>query len=207
MTLLGVDTRVLYTALLALVAVERLLELRLAGRNFERARAAGGLEAGAGHYPAMVALHTLLLLSCLGEVWLLGRPFVPGLAWTMVALLVGAALLRLWVVRTLGPSWTTRVIVVPGRPLATGGPYRYLRHPNYLAVVVEVAALPLVHTAYLTAAAFSIANAALLAVRVRVEDGALGRHGSRPSGGRGRAAEPGSGPGSDPAARGGAEAR
>ena len=204
-TLLGLDTRLLFTALVALVALERLVELRIAARNLRRARAAGGIEAGAGHYPVMVALHTLLLGACLAEVWLLPRPFVPWLALTMLGLLVAAALIRLWVIRTLGAAWTTRVIVVPGRPLATGGPYRFLRHPNYLAVVLEVAALPLVHTAYLTAALFSAANGALLAVRIRAEEEALLRHS-----GRGRGTGPGAaGPGApaDPVGPEGAGAR
>lgn len=197
-TLLGLDTRLLYTGLVALVAVERLLELRLASRNLRRARDAGGVEAGAGHYPVMVALHTLLLASCVAEVWLVGRPFVPWLALAMLGLLAGAALIRFWVISTLGPAWTTRVIVVPGRPLATGGPYRFLSHPNYLAVVLEVAALPLVHTAYLTAAVFTAANGALLAVRIRAEEAALERGRARH---RGRAPEPGAGAAGPGAAR------
>lgn len=171
--LAGLDSRLLFTALVALVAVQRLLELRLARRNARTKLAGGGVEAGAGHYPVMVGLHTLFLVACLVEVWLLGRPFVPGLAVAMLAILVLAAALRWWVIATLGREWTTRVIVVPGRARITSGPYRFLAHPNYLAVAAEVAALPLVHTAYLTAALFSLANGALLAVRIRTEEAAL----------------------------------
>jgi len=172
---LGLDTRLLFTALVALVAAQRLLELRLARRNARRKLAAGGVESGAGHYPVMVGLHTLFLGACLAEVWLLGRPFVPLVAAAMVAVLVVAAALRWWVITTLGREWTTRVIVVPGRPRIVSGPYRFLSHPNYLAVAAEIVALPLVHSAYLTAALFSLANGALLAVRIRTEEGALRR--------------------------------
>jgi len=91
----------------------------------------------------------------------------------MLALVVASQALRWWCVATLGPRWNTRVIVVPGLPLVRSGPYRLLRHPNYVAVVVEGAALPLVHAAWMTALAFTVANAAVLAVRLRVEDAAL----------------------------------
>lgn len=178
----GLDTRLLFTGLVALVAVQRLLELRLARRNARRKLADGGVEAGAGHYPAMVALHTLFLGASVAEVWLFGRPFVPLLAVSMVAVLVAAAALRWWVIATLGGEWTTRVIVVPGRPRIASGPYRFVSHPNYLAVAAEVAALPLVHTAYLTSALFTVANGALLAVRVRTEEEALRRLGRQGAG-------------------------
>jgi methyltransferase len=106
-------------------------------------------------------------------VWLLDRPFLSWLGWPMLVLLVAAHALRWWCIRALGPQWTTRVIVVPGTGLVTSGPYRYLRHPNYVAVVLEGIALPLVHTAWLTALAFTVLNAALLAGRIRVEERAL----------------------------------
>lgn len=180
--LFGIATPVLYAGLVLLVAAQRLAELRLARRNEARKRAAGGVEVGGGHYPVMVGLHTLFLVSCVAEVWLLGRPFVPWLAAVMMVALVAASALRRWVIRSLGGAWTTRVIVVPGRPLVASGPYRFLPHPNYLAVAIEVAALPLVHTAYLTAIVFSVANGLLLAVRIRAEDAALAKYGDRPSG-------------------------
>ncbi|MGD2116480.1 MAG: isoprenylcysteine carboxylmethyltransferase family protein [Acidobacteriota bacterium] len=177
--LFGLDTRILFTGLVALVAVQRLVELRVARRNERRKRAAGGVEAGAGHYPVMVGLHTLFLLSCVAEVWLLPRPFVPWLGFVMLVVLAAASGLRWWVVRSLGGAWTTRVIVVPGAPLVASGPYRFFAHPNYVAVALEIAALPMVHTAYLTAGAFSLANGALLAVRIRTEEAALERHGGK----------------------------
>lgn len=179
--LFGLDTRVLFTALVVVVAGQRLLELRVARRNERRQRAAGGVEAGAGHYPVMVALHSLFLASCVAEVWLLPRPFLPWLALVTVLVLLFASGLRWWVIRALGGAWTTRVIVVPGAALVVSGPFRFLRHPNYLAVALEIAALPLVHTAYWTAAAFSVANGALLALRVRTEEEALERFGGRAS--------------------------
>ena len=185
--LAGIDTRVLFTGLVALVAVERLAELRLARSNERRKRAAGGVEAGAGHYPVMVTLHALFLVSSVAEVWLLGRPFVPWLAAAMVGVLVLASALRWWVISSLGGAWTTRVIVVPGRPLVASGPYRFVPHPNYLAVAMEIAALPLVHTAYLTAVVFSLADGLLLAVRIRTENTALARFGVRAGGGDGEA--------------------
>jgi len=167
------DTRLLFTGLVALVALQRLGELALAGRNRRWLLAQGGREVGAGHYPAMVALHIAFLVSCLAEVWGLDRPFVPWLAVGALAVLVLATGLRYWTLRTLGRRWTTRVIVLPGAPRIESGPYRFLAHPNYLAVVLEIAALPLVHTAWLTAAVFTVANALLLTVRIRVEERGL----------------------------------
>ncbi|WP_340375453.1 isoprenylcysteine carboxylmethyltransferase family protein [Streptomyces sp. SS7] len=162
-----------YALVLLAVAAERLAELLVARRNAALTLARAGVEHGRGHYPVMVALHTGLLVCCLLEPALAGRPFLPALGWPMLALAVLAQGLRWWCVTTLGPFWNTRVIVVPGARLVAAGPYRFLRHPNYLAVVVEIAALPLVHSAWLTAAVFSLANAALLTVRVRCENTAL----------------------------------
>ncbi|BAJ27626.1 MULTISPECIES: isoprenylcysteine carboxyl methyltransferase family protein [Kitasatospora] len=164
-----------YTVLIALVAAERLAELLVARRNAAWSLARGGVEHGRGHYPAMVLLHTALLAGCLLEVHYAQRPFVPRLGWPMLALALGAQGLRWWCIRTLGPRWNTRVIVVPGLPLVSGGPYRWLRHPNYLAVVVEGFALPLVHTAWATALCFTLLDGWLLATRLRCEDAALAR--------------------------------
>jgi methyltransferase len=163
----------LYAGLVLLVAVVRLIELRVARQHDRASFARGGLEFGRSHYSLMVALHVGLLLGCIAEVWLLDRPFLSWLGWPMLVLLVAAHALRWWCIRALGPQWTTRVIVVPGTGLVTSGPYRYLRHPNYVAVVLEGIALPLVHTAWLTALAFTVLNAALLAGRIRVEERAL----------------------------------
>ena len=164
---------VLYLLLILAVGLERLAELVVSQRNLSWSRARGGAESGAGHYPVMVALHTGLLAGCLLESWLGHRPFLPGLGWPMLALVLLAQGLRWWCIATLGQQWNTRVVVVPGLPRVMAGPYRWLPHPNYLAVVVEGAALPLVHTAWLTALVFTVLNGWLLAVRIRVENQAL----------------------------------
>jgi methyltransferase len=162
-----------YTVLVLAVGLERVAELVVSKRHAAWAFSRGGVEYGRGHYVAMVALHTGLLAGAVAEVWLLDRPFLPALGWTMLVLVVAAQGLRWWCIHTLGRQWNTRVIVVPGLPLVTRGPYRVLRHPNYVAVVVEGVALPLVHTAWVTALLFTVLNAGLLAVRIRVEDAAL----------------------------------
>lgn len=168
------DSRLLYTLLIVLVACERLGELVISRRNERRLRARGAVEAGAGHFPAMVALHAAWLAACPLEVWLLDRPLLPPLAAAAALALAATMALRYWVIATLGDRWCTRVLVPPGEPPIAAGPYRWLRHPNYLAVAVEVFALPLIHTAWLTAAVLGAANLAILAVRIRVEDRALG---------------------------------
>lgn len=164
----------MYYLLIVAVGVERLVELVLSKRNATWAFAHGGKEFGREHYPVMVAIHTALLAGCFVEVWALHRPFLPWLGWPMLALVMAAQALRWWCITTLGKRWNTRVIVLPEAPLVRGGPYRWLHHPNYVAVVVEGIALPLVHTAWLTAICFTVANALLLKVRVRVENAALG---------------------------------
>jgi methyltransferase len=121
----------------------------------------------------MVALHATLPVACVAEVWLLGRPFRPLLGCAMVLVLAGTMALRYWVVASLQGRWTTRVVILPGIPLVRKGPYRWLKHPNYLAVVLEVAALPLVHSAWLTALFYSLANVLVLRARLSVESRAL----------------------------------
>ncbi len=162
-----------YALLLAAIAVERLAELVVSRRNLAWSRARGGVEFGAGHYPAMVVLHTGLLAGCLLEVIVFDRPFIPALGWSMLAVVVAAQALRWWCVATLGPQWNTRVVVVPGAARVGDGPYRYFAHPNYVAVVAEGFALPLVHTAWITALVFTALNAALLRTRIRTENAAL----------------------------------
>jgi methyltransferase len=162
-----------YTVLVALVALERLAELVVAKRNLAWSLARGGRETGFSHYPFMVVLHTGLLAGCLLEVWLGDQSFLPALGWPMLVLVIASQALRWWCIRTLGHQWNTRVVVVPGLRRVTGGPYRLFSHPNYVAVVVEGFALPLVHTAWLTAIVFSVLNAGLLTVRVRAENDLL----------------------------------
>ena len=166
-------SQALYVALLVLTGLERLVEVRVSNRNAAWSFARGGVEHGRGHFPFMVLLHTGFLVGCGLEVLLLDRPFVPALGWPMLALAAACQGLRWWCITTLGPRWNTRVIIVPGLPRVTDGPYRWLSHPNYVAVVVEGVALPLVHTAWLTALAFTLLNAMLLRTRIAVEDQAL----------------------------------
>lgn len=162
-----------YALLILVIGAERLVELVVSKRNLAWSRARGGVEFGLGHYPVMVLLHVALLVGCLLEPIVLHRPFLPALGWPMLAVVVAAQVLRWWCITTLGPQWNTRVIVVPGADRVAGGPYRLIPHPNYVAVVVEGFALPLVHTAWLTALVFTVLNAALLRTRIKVENTAL----------------------------------
>jgi len=161
----------LYAVLILAVAAERLAELVVSRRNLAWARRHSGREYGFGHYPFMVVLHLGLLVGCLIEA--AHRPFIPALGWSMLAVVLLAQALRWWCITILGPRWNTRVIVVPGMPLVAGGPYRWLRHPNYVAVVLEGIALPLVHTGWITAVVFTVLNAGLLRVRISTENAAL----------------------------------
>ncbi|MFQ5773613.1 MAG: isoprenylcysteine carboxyl methyltransferase family protein [Kiloniellaceae bacterium] len=155
-------------AVVLLVALQRLAELAYARRNTKRLRAAGGIEAGAGHYPLFVLLH---------GSWLAALFFLIPRAATANWWLLGLYLLlqagRLWVIASLGPRWTTRIIVPPGAPLVRRGPYRFLRHPNYLIVAAEIAVLPLAFGAWELALVFTALNIPLLAYRIRVEERAL----------------------------------
>jgi methyltransferase len=168
----------LYLLLVGLVAVERLVELRISARNTRRALAAGASESGQAHFPAMALLHAAFLACCCLEVVALQRPWPGAIGWSALAGVLLAQAVRYWVVATLGPRWSVRVVTYPeghpaGAPITTG-PYRYLRHPNYLAVIVELVCLPLVHGAWGTALLFSALNGGLLALRIRVEEKALG---------------------------------
>lgn len=163
----------MYVLVVAAIAVERVAELVVSRRNAAWSRARGGFETGRTHYLPMVVLHTALLAGCVIEPVLLDRPFVPTLGWPMLALVALTQALRWWCIATLGSQWNTRVIVVPGLSRVRRGPYRWLRHPNYLAVVSEGIALPLMHTGWVTALAFTALNAPLLTVRMRCERRAL----------------------------------
>lgn len=168
------DSEAWYVVLIAAVVIERITELVVSQRNAAWALDQGGVESGGGHYPPMVLLHTGLLAACLIEVFAGDRPFLPALGWTMLMLVLGAQVLRWWCITVLGRRWNTRVIVIPGLSLVAAGPYRWLRHPNYLAVVIEGSALPLVHTAWMTALAFTALNAVLLLrFRIPAEERAL----------------------------------
>ena len=156
----------------ALVAVQRLLELFRARRNERRARARGAIERGRGHYPYIVALHSLWLVSTLVEGLLRG-PELPALWPVPLALFLLVQPLRYWALSSLGESWNTRILVVPGARPVRRGPYRYLSHPNYVVVVVEILTFPLIFGAWMTALVFTVLNAAVLYVRIREENRAL----------------------------------
>jgi methyltransferase len=155
-----------------MVAVQRLLELRYSRRNERRLRSLGAIERGAGHYPAMVALHALWLVSTLVEGLLRG-PEIPMWYPVPLAAFLLVQPLRYWAILSLGENWNVRILVVPERKLVWSGPYRYLPHPNYVVVTVEVLTFPLIFGVWATALVFSILNAAFLYVRIRVEERAL----------------------------------
>ncbi|REJ81548.1 MAG: hypothetical protein DWQ36_24965 [Acidobacteria bacterium] len=161
------------TAILLAVVGERLYELSLSRRNAARVRARGGIELGRGHYRWMVALHVGFLIATPLE-WFLLRPCWSPLLLLLAALTLAASMaLRYWAIASLGDRWNTRVLCEPGRPAVTTGPYRHMKHPNYLAVVLEFAALPLLHGGWRTAVLGSLLNAVVLAVRLRCENAAL----------------------------------
>ena len=158
----------LVTLILVLVTLQRLGELVLARRNTRRLLAAGAVEIAPGHYPAIIAVHGAWLLG----LWVFGRSATVQPVW--LALFCVLQLLRVWVIVTLGPRWTTRIIVAPGRPLVVDGPYRWLSHPNYVVVASEIAVLPLSFGLPWFALLFTALNAAILTVRIRAENRALG---------------------------------
>ena len=163
-----------YLGFLALIGVERVAELVLSRRHAAALFARGAVEVGQRHYRVMAIFHTAFLVACGAEVLGSGRPF-PGV-WGGVALAVavGAQGLRYWAIATLGERWNVRIVVLPEASPVVAGPYRWVRHPNYVAVVLEMAAVPLVHGAWATAVIFSLGNAILLSIRIRAEERALG---------------------------------
>jgi len=154
-----------------LVALQRLTELFYAQRNTRRLLAAGGFEVGARHYPLVAAVHAAWLLA----IFLMVPSDAP-VSWPLLALYGLLQIARLWVLGSLGLRWTTRIVVLPDRPLVARGPYRWVRHPNYVIVAAEIALLPAVFGAWEIALAFSLLNAGVLAWRIRVEDRALAVH-------------------------------
>ena len=164
---------IVYWALLSVIACERVGELVVSARHANALLRRGGVEYGFGHFPVMIALHVALIAGCVLEPLLGHRTFIPALGAAMLAVTLAANALRWWCITTLGERWTARVIVLPGAPLVRSGPYRWFAHPNYVAVIVEGAALPLTGSAWITACAFTVINAALLTVRIRCEAGAL----------------------------------
>lgn len=169
------SSMIIYTALIVLVALERVGELVIARRNTQTARSRGAVEFGRSHYPLLVLLHAGLLAGSLAEVWIRQPAPDPGLSAALFIFVVAAQTLRWWCIVSLGQQWNTRVLVIPSARRVSHGPYRWLKHPNYVAVIVEGAALPLVGGAWITALVFGVGNLGVLAVRISTENRAL-RH-------------------------------
>jgi len=167
-------TRLLFTVFVLAIAVQRLLEVRRSGENERRLRARGAREHAPRHFRAMQLLHGAWFAAMLLEVWLLRPAFEPWLALGAGAAFALGQVLRVAAMRALGERWSVRILTLPGEPPVQHGVYRYVRHPNYAGVVLEIAALPLLHGAVYTALGFSLANAALLWLRIREEERALG---------------------------------
>ncbi|MBA4071339.1 MAG: hypothetical protein C0497_05800 [Gemmatimonas sp.] len=163
----------------AAVALERLAELHLSRRNAAWATAHGGIEVGPGVYCLMAVFHVAFLMACVAEPLLMRRVFTPALAAACLVVLMGAQVLRWWAIITLGPRWNTRIIVIPDAVPVTGGPYRWVRHPNYVAVIAEMVALPLLGGAWVTALVATAGNALILRVRINSEERALGTQWAR----------------------------
>ncbi len=163
-----------YLALLGALGAERIIELIISARHARWAFARGGTEAGAAHYPAMAAFHTLFILSCAGEAIIFKRTFSATLGWIALGGALFAQAMRYWAVAALGRRWNTRIIVLPEVAPVASGPYRFLRHPNYLAIVIEMICVPMIYGCWITAVVFSAGNAMLLRVRIKAEESALG---------------------------------
>ena len=162
-----------YLAVIGATGVERLVELRVGKRNLAWSHEHGGVEHGQGHWPFMVLLHTGFLFGCVAEaMW---NPWPVPLAFSVALFLVaiGCQALRWWCITTLGHRWNPKVVVVPGGERVTTGPYRFISHPNYVAVAVEGLVLPLMFGCWRTALVFTALNAGLMVVRIRCENDAL----------------------------------
>ena len=179
-----VSSRAVYLAFLALIGAERIFELWLSRRNAARAFGRGGREHGRGHFPLIAGTQAAFLASCAIESGV--RAFPGALGWFALAAALGAQALRYWAIASLGDRWNVRIIVVPGDTPVQRGPYRWVRHPNYLAVALEIVAVPLVYGCWITAVVFAAVYAVLLRVRIRAEEAALGERWERAFAGRPR---------------------
>ena len=162
-------------AVLTMVTLQRLGELILAHRNTARLKASGAVEVGVGHYPLIVALHA----AWLAGLWTFAWGVRPSLVWLAVFVVLQA--LRVWILVSLGPRWTTRILVMPGAPLVRHGPYRFMAHPNYAVVAAEIAVLPIAFGLVWYAVLFSALNAAVLAVRIKAENRAITENSGDPA--------------------------
>ena len=164
-----------YLVLLAMLAGERVFELLLSRRNAARAFARGGVESGQGHFAVMAAFHALFIAACALESLFATRAIAPAVSIVALAIAAAAQVLRYAAVMALGDRWNTRIIVTPGDLPVTRGIYRWVRHPNYIAVALELAAIPAIRGCWITAAAFTVGNALMMAIRIPAEERALGR--------------------------------
>lgn len=162
-----------FTLIVLLVAVERIVELVVSKRNLDWSFSKGGIEYGRSHYKYMVVIHVFLLIGSLAEIWIFKPILNPVLFWGFFALAMGSQALRWWCIGTLGKRWNTLVVIIPGLSVVRGGPYRWLKHPNYVAVVVEGIALPMIGFSWRTAIIFTILNIFVLSARLRSENAAL----------------------------------
>lgn len=164
---------ILLSVILVFLIGQRLVELRLAARNRQWAMAQGAKESGAGHYPLFFLLHVGWFVGWIGETMARGLT-VSRVWWLWLTVFAAAQLLRYWAITTLGPRWNTRILVIPGLPPIQQGPYRYLRHPNYVAVTLELLVIPLIFNAWFTALVATLLNSALLGlIRIPHEEKAL----------------------------------
>jgi methyltransferase len=158
--------------LLLFIILQRAAELALARRNEKILKSQGSIEFDKGGYRVIAAMHVAFFISLICEKIFLDR--ILNTYWTLFAtLFVGAQVLRLWAIKSLGVRWNTKILVIPGKKLVARGPYKYIRHPNYVAVIAEIAAIPLTFSCYITAAVFSLLNLILLRRRIKIEEGAL----------------------------------
>jgi methyltransferase len=164
-----------YLGVIAILGAERVAELFIAQRNAARAFAAGAVEVGQRHYRAMVVFHTAFLVACVVERAARGHGAAPTVALVAIGAEIVAQALRYWVIWTLGPRWNTRIIVLPDMEPVTRGPFRFVRHPNYVAVAIEMVAVPMIGGAWITAIVFSLGNAILMMVRIPAEERAMGK--------------------------------
>lgn len=163
-----------YLIIIGVTIIERLYELKVANRNYAESMTKGGVEFGSAHYPYMVIMHTLFLVACLVEPKLNSSLVIHSFISVLsIFLIITCQGIRWWIINTLSSQWNTRVVVIPGAKRVQSGPFRYITHPNYTVVATELIALPMLHGAWITAIAFTIANTFLMKTRISIEDEAL----------------------------------
>ncbi len=162
-----------FALVVAALGVQRLIELRISATHVRALVARGGREHAPSHFAWMRAMHVSWFAGMIAEVVFGRRPFIPALAWPMVGVLLVGQGLRMTAMRTLGARWCVRVVTLPGESPVRRGIYRYIRHPNYLGVILEITAVPLIQTAWVTSVVFTLMNALILVWRIRIEEASL----------------------------------